>query len=236
MSKIEVKINALLQSIQNLVGQFGFVVVPEARLVDYVLYEYDSYEEYKNTQVEFNKIKIGEIWADSKTLERVKERIQENIDCNTRKINILCHGSRNGYEVKQLKKLLPNSEVLGTDISDTASDFDLIEWDFHDTNAAWVNHFDVIYTNSLDQSWNPKGALSIWLEQLKQEGLLVIEHTDAHSPAGASKMDPFGVRPVAFPFIVTKWFGDKVALSWTVAKKDNMDMDAYLFVIRKSGI
>ena len=54
--------------------------------------------------------------------------------------------------------------VLGTDISDTAKNYEnSIQWDFHDINDKWVNSQEFIYTNSLDQSWQPKLAVHTWL-------------------------------------------------------------------------
>ncbi|WP_391482115.1 hypothetical protein [Nereida sp. NH-UV-3] len=228
--------NDLINSIQNLVRQIGHEVVPSARLQDFVIHEYASYEEYKETQIKFNKIKINNIWADDVTLKRVVEIAHNKLGSERKNLRILCHGSRNGYEVQCLKKFLPDAEILGTDISDTASDYGLVEWDFHDVNSDWLKRFDVIYTNSLDQSWKPREALTVWLDQLNNDGILIIEHTEAHSPTGASKMDPFGVRPIAFPYIITKWFEDKVAISWTVGKKGNMNLEAYLFAIRNTKI
>lgn len=231
---MEINITDLINSIKNFVKHLDYEVVPKARLQDYVLYTYKSYEEYRDVQIKFNKEKINNIWADDTTLERVVEITQKKLGPERNDFRVLCHGSRNGYEVRYLQRLLAGAKVLGTDISDNASQFDLVQWDFHDVNADWVQHFDMIYTNSLDQSWNPREALRVWLDQLNDNGILIIEHTDAHSTTGAGKMDPFGVRPVAFPYLITMWFGDTVALSWSIAKKDNMDLDAYLFVIRKT--
>ena len=160
--------------------------------------------------------------------------VQRKFD-SAKQISVLCHGSRNGFEVKTLQTLLPSAYVIGTDISDNASSYGLVEWDFHDINKDWLNSFDCIYTNSLDQSWKPKEAIETWVSQLKNDGLLIIEHTEAHSPSHASKMDPFGVRPVAFPYVISKWFGDSMAISFEIGKKSNMDLEAYLFVLRKTN-
>ncbi|MDC1201358.1 hypothetical protein N8082_02640 [Planktomarina temperata] len=233
---MEIKINDFLASVQNLVRQLGFEVVPADRLKDFVLHKYASYEEYKETQIKYNKLKIDKIWADDITLGRVAEVVKNKLGSQRTNLRILCHGSRNGYEVKCLQKLFPNAEILGTDISDTASDYGLVQWDFHDVNSDWLKHFDVIYTNSLDQSWQPREALKVWLDQLSNDGILIIEHTESHSATEASKMDPFGVRTTVFPYIISGWFGDRVAISWTVAKKGNMDLEAYLFAIRESKI
>ena len=102
-------------------------------------------------------------------------------------------------------------------------------------NSAWNGNQDFIYTNSLDQSWQPHVAVETWLSQLKENGILIIEHTEAHGPSGASEMDPFGVKPVVMPYVLTMWFGSQISISHSVAKKSNMDRDAWLFVVRKNN-
>ena len=98
-----------------------------------------------------------------------------------------------------------------------------------------INNIEFIYTNSLDQSWQPKVALQTWLSQLKPDGILVIEHTRSQSPTNASKIDPFGVRPTVMPYILTMWFGSQISIEHSVDKKDNgRKMDAWLFVIKKN--
>lgn len=147
----------------------------------------------------------------------------------------LCHGTRNGFEQKFLNGLNVGIDALGTDISETALDYEnSVQWDFHDVNEDWAGKFDFIYTNSLDQSWQPKEALSVWLGQLNKDGVLVIEHTEAHGPKEASEMDPFGVRPSVVPYILTMWFGSQISIAHSVAPKDNNGFDAWLFVISKN--
>ena len=41
-------------------------------------------------------------------------------------------------------------------------------------------------------------------------GTVIIELTVNHGPEGASVMDPFGVRPIAFPYVLSDWFGDEL--------------------------
>ena len=43
---------------------------------------------------------------------------------------VLCHGTRNGAEQRYFKDHWKNAEVLGTEISDTATQFPMtVEWD-----------------------------------------------------------------------------------------------------------
>ena len=126
--------------------------------------------------------------------------------------------------------------AIGTDISETAEKFEFsVQWDFHDINQEWIGKHKFIYSNSLDQSWKPKHALEVWLSQLSKDGILFIEHTKSHGPEAASKMDPFGVRPLVLPYVLTMWFGRQIAIEHSVAPKKNSSIDAWLFVIRKNS-
>lgn len=212
----------------------GYSIVASKGVKDFYLHKYSSYEEYAHVQIHWNKLKLKNVWADEATLRRVYD-ILINKFGDAKKINGICHGARNGFEQNFLRGLSKNFNVIGTDISETAKDYNnSIQWDFHDINHTWSESQDFIYTNSLDQSWQPHVAIQTWLSQLKMGGLLIIEHTNAHGPARASEMDPFGVRPTVLPYVLTMWFGSQISISHSVAKKSNMDLDAWLFVIKKN--
>ncbi len=125
--------------------------------------------------------------------------------------------------------------MVGTDISDTATQFpNSVQWDFHDRNEDWVGQFDFVYTNSHDQGWNPQQAFTTWLEQIKDDGVLFIEHTKVHGPEHASEMDPFGVRPVAFPYVMCEWFGRKISMEFFKTSKQERNIEAHIFIISKN--
>ncbi len=223
--------NTMKRAIKKFLNIFDLRVVHKKRLVDFYLHEYSSYEQYRSVQVFHNRRKISNIWADSRTLDRVAELVLKN---SQGKALGLCHGTRNGFEQGYLNALNRGIHAIGTDISETAQDFpNSVQWDFHDSRVDWFEHFDFVYTNSLDQSWKPREALNCWLNQLKRGGLLIIEHTESHGPVAANEMDPFGVRTVVFPYVLTMWFGDRISISHTVEKKKNMELDACLFVVKK---
>lgn len=200
----------------------------------YYLHEYDSYEQYRRVQVFHNKRKVNLIWADEATLDRVARLVLERFEGPP--FLGLCHGTRNGFEQKYLNELGVGIEAIGTEISESAKFFpETLQWDFHDPNPTWVGRFHFIYTNSLDQAWKPRQALEVWLGQIRDNGAVIIEHTDLHGPRGASEMDPFGVSPEVFPYVLTMWFGDRITISHSVGKKKNKEMDAHLFVISKNS-
>ena len=197
---------------------------------DYSLFNYDSYEDYKATQIFHNKRKIDSVWSDTRTLERVK-----SVCISDTQVLGLCHGTRNGYELSFFNKWDANFLCIGTDISETALNYEnSYVWDFHKIKLEWINKFDFVYSNSLDHSYDPSLALTTWLNQIKNTGQVIIELTKKHGVAYQSKMDPFGIKPQYFPFLVTSYFGDQITVSHTVDKKSNMDVDSFLFFIKKN--
>ena len=72
--------------------------------------------------------------------------------------------------------------------------------------------FDFVYSNSHDQSFNPKLALGSWIKCLKVGGLLVLEHSRFHGKSRANRQDPFGVETEVLPFLVMGWFSASLRL------------------------
>jgi hypothetical protein len=146
-----------------------------------------SYEEYKDTQTKYNKLKINNCWVQESTIEKIREVLP------LEQPKILCHGTRRGVEQQLFRRFYPGCEVLGTEISDTASEYpDTIQWDFHETHEGWCNYWDIIYTNSLDHALKPQRAIRNWLGCLKQDGTLIIEWTGDNEKA--TIVDVFGAK------------------------------------------
>tara|TARA_B000000532_G_scaffold154000_1_gene123737 strand:- start:15 stop:713 length:699 start_codon:yes stop_codon:yes gene_type:complete len=198
------------------------------------IYKYKNYDEYKDTQIFFNKQKINKVWADENTLKIVSNFLKENI--KSEKIKGLCHGSRNGFEQKCFINEIPNAEVIGTDISETANDYEnSIVHDFHDEKKDWIENFDFVYSNSLDQSYDPEKALNTWINQVKKDRYVIIEHSDQHGVISSGKMDPFGVEANFFPYLLTEWFGHKISLKIIKSiKKNKNDAPVYFFIMKKT--
>ena len=230
--------NNLFTNIKNTINKFLFLfgyriskINKTGELVK--IHKYENYEEYKKTQVYFNKQKINKVWADEATLKQLSYFIKENINKDI--IKGLCHGSRNGFEQKCFLNEIPNSEVIGTDISETASKFDnSIVHDFHEEKNEWIDNFDFVYSNSLDQSYDPKKALIEWLKQVKKNGYVIIEHSDQHGVLASGKMDPFGVEANFFPFLISEWFGHKISIKILESiKKNKNNAPVYFFILKK---
>ncbi len=197
------------------------------------VHSYKNYNEYRNTQIFYNQKKINQIWADPKNLKIISFFLCNNIKKKT--ISGLCHGSRNGFEQEFLSKVIKKSSIIGTDISPTAVNYkNTVHWDFHKRKKNWVNFFDFIYSNSLDQSYNPRKALTIWLEQIKKNGYIILEHAEQSGLTGQGKMDPFGVEANFFPYLLSDWFGHLVSIKIIKSiKKNKMNSPIWLFILKK---
>ena len=148
--------------------------------------KYHSYQTYVDIQVAANTRKINQVWASKPVIKRIVEACLEL--GVTPPMNILCHGTRNGAEQRYFKEFLEVEYIIGTEISPSAIKFpDTIHWDFHKMNKSWLGFFDIVYSNSLDHSINPNGAVSNWLKSLKPTGILIIQWLEKQ----CTKTDPF---------------------------------------------
>jgi len=228
------------RKISKLAKRYGMELKPISP--DFFLHEYSSYDEYKAVQIARNEAKLNRNYADEQTLDRVIERL--NREFHDARVDFgLCHGTRNGFEQKYLASEM-NVDVIGTDISPTAAQFPRsVVWDFHDVNQEWVGKCDFIYSNSLDHSWNPKLALSTWLDQLKPGGLLFLEHSRDHSAEHTSETDPFGVSLHYLLYLLCDWFGHQISTEIihgekgpSTTLKHIVGMPTKLLVIKKLGL
>ena len=224
----------VFRRVANLIsGIFGLKLVPKKDELLYYLHDYGEggYDSYKALQIHHNKRKLDQVWADDETLKIIADYVSDRLG----PVPGICHGARNGYEVQKLGALL-GSDVIGTDISDTATSFEnMVEWDFHEKNDEWINQFGFVYSNSLDQAFDPEKALSTWAEQITDDGLIFIEHTTGHTPAGASEMDPFGAHPMLMPYLFFEWGKNKFRLQDIIRPKHRKSKKIliWLFVLSK---
>ena len=232
MNKIFISIKNF---INNVFFKFGYRISKVNNTDELVkIHQYKSYDEYKETQIHYNKQKINKIWADKDTLKIISNFLKDNIQSNN--IKGICHGSRNGFEQKCFQEEILNSEVIGTDISETALNFEnSVVHDFHEEKKEWLNNFDFVYSNSLDQSYDPKKALNAWLKQIKKDRYIIIEHSDQHAVRASNKMDPFGVEANFFPYLLTEWFGHLISIQLIKDIKSNKNnAPVFFFILKKN--
>ena len=227
-------ITILKNSINKMLFKFGYRISKVNNTGELVkIHKYKDYNEYKETQIYYNKKKIDKVWADEKTLEKISNFLKENISSNL--IKGICHGSRNGFEQNFFNEKKDGFEVIGTDISETAKDYkNSIVHDFHDEKKEWLENFDFVYSNSLDQSFDPQKALNTWLKQIKLGRYVIIEHSDQHGVVSSGKMDPFGVEANFFPYLLSEWFGHSISIQIIKGLKINKNnAPVFLFILKK---
>ena len=183
-------------------------------------YKYNSYDDYVKHQVKANKKKLNNVWVQEDTIKLICDkliRLKNELDYG------LCHGTRRGVEQALFNKYL-GGKVIGTEISDTAIYFpNTIKWDFHNIKEEWINSFDYIYTNSLDHAYDPRKALRSWLSCLKENGVMVIEWSEAvgNRPKKANKNDPFFAKAKEIEKLIKECGGVVVDTIRTSNKKSN---------------
>lgn len=173
--------NGLIRRITKVFSRTGSVAGGTTRL-----HAFSSYEEYRRSQIDTNQAKLGRVWVKREELDLLAGIIRAEIP----QVRFgLCHGVRNGFEVAVFRELL-GIEVLGTDISPTASQFPhVIEWDFHQIQDEWLGAVDFIYSNSLDHSYDPEHCVGQWCRCLSNPGLLFVHWSPGHNLRGEFGMN-----------------------------------------------
>lgn len=158
----------------------------------------NDYQTYRTIQEIGNRTKLDHIFT---TPEVIAAAARHAKDCLGAVNKVLCHGTRNGTEQRWFKSHFPQAQVLGTEISVTATQFPMtILWDFHDIRDDWLDYWDVLYSNSWDHSFSPSIMFSAWYRSLRPGGLLYLEHTREHERV--DHLDLFGATPAALREIV----------------------------------
>ena len=133
------------------------------------IWKYESYDDYVKAQTKANVKKIKKVWVQKSTISKIYNKIPMAA-------NILCHGTRNAAEQKYFSDMYPMANIIGTEISYTASDFPMtVQHDFHEVVNDWIGEFDIVYSNSFDHSYDPEKCMSTWANQLTNIGTLCIE-------------------------------------------------------------
>jgi hypothetical protein len=145
-------------------------------------------------------------------------------EINGQKTKFLCHGVRNGTELKAFSILLRDHDIdfMGTDINPQADKIEnCVTHDFHEPISTNYGKFNIIYTNSLDQARNPKLALQSMYSDLYSGGLLILHFTEFHGKRGFATLDPFMCEIEFFPYLILKWFNFELKLSFISDEKYN---------------
>jgi SAM-dependent methyltransferase len=196
------------------------------------LFEHENYNHYKEAQIKNNKRKLNRTWAVRGEMKYLSEYIKERIPDVQRG---MCHGVRNGNEVKWFKEFLPGADIIGTDISPTVKQFGGVQWDFHDFREDWAGRFDFIYSNSFDHAYDPDEAIKTWLRCIKPQGVCVIQWSPCgNRDAPLNAVDCFSARLMEYKGM----FGKHGNLVTTLRSKDIRKHDnvlLYFLIVERHG-
>ena len=96
------------------------------------IYKYKDYDEYIEWQIRTNKSKAGWVYVKESTIRQI-------VEVAPFASNIICHGTRAGAEQKYFKKFLRNADIIGTEISDNATDYPMtIHSGFCILKSCWI--------------------------------------------------------------------------------------------------
>ena len=139
--------------------------------------EYKSYQEYVDIQTETNKEKIEVVWVMQEEVIQLSNYI---VDKYSDEIHyVMCHGARNGTEVKYFTESLPDNWIVeGNDISDTANAYGLHQWDMQYCYEGWKQKFTIQYTNSFDHVYDPQKTINSFMKQCATGGSVFIQWTE----------------------------------------------------------
>lgn len=150
------------------------------------------YDLYKDVQTAGNKAKLDWQWVPRGHIDILADYLVARSPVPKHGV---CHGTRSGKEQMWFMERLPEgSDVFGTEISDTATDFPrTIQWDFHEVKDEWLGAFDFVYSNSWDHCYDPHKLFRNWARTLKPGGVMLVDHGWSYEPGRVSALDPFGI-------------------------------------------
>ena len=200
------------------------------RLIRYDLDGSLDFDAYRRVQIAVNKAKLGTTFAVKANIRALRQHVGDAVgDAGA----ILCHGTRNGAEQRYFAGAFPRASVLGTEISDTATQFpDTIQWDFHDVKPEWLGAWDIVYSNSWDHTYDPEKMLAAWISCLKPGGALVLEHSRSHRPEGCCAADPFGATVEGLIQILSAAGQGKLGLAQVVGNLPDPALDRCFIIAR----
>jgi hypothetical protein len=193
------------------------------------LLTFPNEREYIKTQKKADEAKSKRTSVTENEMNRVLEKL---LHCQSgifaeypAMIEGVCHGCRNGQEIDFLNR--ENAITCGgTDLFERNRPEICIQ-DFRFEVLKWKDRFDFIYSNSLDHSDDPVQTLFVWSEQLKSNGVLLLQWSTSHRYAldadcfGASLDEYLVLVSKSFNILDLLWIGDNCCKVIIVAERKN---------------
>ncbi len=192
------------------------------------IFKYNDYDTYIKQQKETTDFKYNKIvYVRSAVIKEIVGYASNEVK------NVLCHGTRSGEEQRMFSEILPDAEIIGTEICDKAQYAPMTKvWDFNKPKEEWLGKFDIVYSNSLDHSIDPKSTLEVWGNQVSDKGFLAIEWSDYQNMKGVSIQDPLNATGNEIKELVESFGG--LVFSDKIAEGEGLSRHAgYVMIFRK---
>lgn len=163
------------------------------------LEEIQSYDDYKNTQIERSVGKWGSVSFNEFLFYKVMMNVIPQMTVKgkekLRPKKIICLGIRKGNEfhsfnrLKGISSLYQKSKVFGVDINPEVVNVseNCFDYDFNNLPKEWANSFNLLYSNSLDHSHDIKKTITEWYRIVPNNGFMIL--TLSTNSKGISKTD-----------------------------------------------
>lgn len=145
-----------------------------------------EYDEYKDIQIERSNSKWHSTTFDEYLFFKIiMSCIPKMTVTGIKKLNpkkVLCVGIRDGNEyfafnkLKLISNLYAGSEIYGVDINPKVVGVgeNCFEADFNHLPAEWGGNFDLLYSNSLDHSYNVERTVLEWRRVLQNNRFIIL--------------------------------------------------------------
>lgn len=231
-NKADKAVNPKKGMFKRAMAQVGQLATTQVTQGDgFVQHLYDDYQTYKRVQEEGNKAKLSAQFVKKGHIFFLAEWLKAKGPVRFG----LCHGVRRGREQAWFRRRLDGAQVIGTDISETATEFEnTVQWDFHDDNPEWQARADFVYSNSWDHAYDPGKAFAAWARCLVPGGQILIDHTRGHMPKSSNVLDPFGATREAVIRILNESCADYGSVTEVLDRTAEEEYPSTVIVFRRS--
>jgi len=154
-----------------------------------------TYDEY----IKWQRFRADQKWGVNSVSNLINRNMLESIFNKIKnlfggKITVGCMGIKNGaMEFSLFKELLPKAEIVGVDILEKVKEVgnNCYCYDFNNLPKNWKNKFDLVYSNSIDHSYDIKKTIKEWLRVTKDGGYLLIDFPNDNVPVGYADLYNF---------------------------------------------
>lgn len=161
------------RSILRPFGQHEFAIAWEQRCRDWI------YKQYEQIQVKRSNVKLNVHRGNEHWTSIFDAVIRPHVDINNIH-NAVCMGVRNSDEVDAFARQLRNATCIGIELNPAAASRNVLTHDFAKLPVDMQGQFDLIFSNSIDHSFDIAVTLREWRRAASDNCRLVVQFSTDH--------------------------------------------------------